>query len=198
MSKRIIICSKCGLEKNHGGKGLCTACYSNFRYWSNHEKLTEYNKHRREVDAERINAAKKRYLENNPERRKQSQRDYYYNNPEKVKESATKYRLKNMDRRRATFSRYQARKYGLPADLTVTQWHQILKEYDQACAYCGVKSVKLEKDHIIPVTRGGGFTASNIVPACRSCNASKRDKTDSEFKEYLKNFPTRNLQSVAN
>lgn len=42
-----------------------------------------------------------------------------------------------------------------------------------ACAYCGADGVALQKDCVQPISRGGRYTFENVVPACRSCNASK-------------------------
>ncbi|BDH56957.1 hypothetical protein MTP03_18960 [Tsukamurella sp. PLM1] len=30
-----------------------------------------------------------------------------------------------------------------------------------------------QKDCVLPISRGGRYTQRNVVPACRSCNASK-------------------------
>lgn len=59
-------------------------------------------------------------------------------------------------------------------DLTDTQWKQILQHFENRCAYCGQKS-KLVKDHFVPLALLGGYTMSNIVPACSRCNCRKSD-----------------------
>lgn len=42
------------------------------------------------------------------------------------------------------------------------------------CVYCGKRAKgKLTQDHIPPLSKGGSHTASNIVPACCSCNSRK-------------------------
>jgi hypothetical protein len=56
------------------------------------------------------------------------------------------------------------------------EWVKILLEYNYKCAYCGKESKNLEQDHVIPLSKGGLHTKENIVPACRSCNASKNNK----------------------
>jgi 5-methylcytosine-specific restriction endonuclease McrA len=58
-------------------------------------------------------------------------------------------------------------------DLTRKEWEAIKTQYGYRCVYCHKKPKRLEMDHIIPLSKGGSHTASNIVPACRSCNASK-------------------------
>lgn len=45
-----------------------------------------------------------------------------------------------------------------------------------ACVYCGRGSERLSVDHEVPPSRGGSDAAWNVVPACRSCNSSKRDR----------------------
>jgi 5-methylcytosine-specific restriction endonuclease McrA len=57
-------------------------------------------------------------------------------------------------------------------DLTGDQWSELQKAWS-GCAYCGSPDSALQKDCILPISRGGRYTLSNVVPACRSCNASK-------------------------
>ena len=57
-------------------------------------------------------------------------------------------------------------------DLTETQWLALMEAW-AACAYCGNPDSALQKDCVLPISRGGRYTLDNVVPACRSCNASK-------------------------
>jgi 5-methylcytosine-specific restriction endonuclease McrA len=57
-------------------------------------------------------------------------------------------------------------------DLTTSQWAGIRAAWG-GCAYCGSVNVPLQRDCVLPLSRGGRYTIENIVPACRSCNASK-------------------------
>ncbi|MBI1350822.1 MAG: HNH endonuclease [Actinomycetales bacterium] len=57
-------------------------------------------------------------------------------------------------------------------DLTGDEWTH-LKSAWGGCAYCGSADTHLQKDCILPISRGGRYTLDNVVPACRSCNASK-------------------------
>jgi 5-methylcytosine-specific restriction endonuclease McrA len=57
-------------------------------------------------------------------------------------------------------------------DLTPAQWTS-LKAVWGGCAYCGVADEPLQRDCVLAISRGGRYTLDNIVPACRSCNASK-------------------------
>jgi len=47
------------------------------------------------------------------------------------------------------------------------------------CKYCGMPASGF--DHIIPVSKGGDAGPDNIVPACTSCNSSKKDRNLDEW-----------------
>jgi 5-methylcytosine-specific restriction endonuclease McrA len=75
--------------------------------------------------------------------------------------------------RRARASRRRARRVAASgSDLTAAEWAVILEAW-AACAYCGATGPALQKDCVLPISRGGRYTFENVVPACRSCNASK-------------------------
>ena len=57
-------------------------------------------------------------------------------------------------------------------DLSPVQW-DALQEAWGGCAYCGASDTPLQRDCVLPLSRGGRYTLDNIVPACRTCNASK-------------------------
>ena len=57
-------------------------------------------------------------------------------------------------------------------DLTDSQW-VALKVAWGGCAYCGATGTPLQKDCVLPISRGGSYVLANVVPSCRSCNASK-------------------------
>ena len=77
---------------------------------------------------------------------------------------------------RSRSARYAARRKRRMAqvvhDLTDAQWAALLDAW-AGCAYCGSPATALQKDCVLPISRGGRYTLANVVPACRSCNASK-------------------------
>ena len=76
--------------------------------------------------------------------------------------------------RTAVYARRRKRRMaGRDHDLTDEQWAALVDAWD-GCAYCGSSERSgLQKDCMLPISRGGRYTVSNVVPACRSCNASK-------------------------
>jgi hypothetical protein len=98
----------------------------------------------------------------------------YRRNPERRRAYSIAYQKANPARAVASVERRRARKIHAPKnDLTLEQWQEILQVFRYKCAYCGVKLARPEQDHILSLAKGGSHTLSNIVPACRSCNASK-------------------------
>jgi hypothetical protein len=57
-------------------------------------------------------------------------------------------------------------------DLTDEQWTALLEAW-HGCAYRGAANAALQRDCVLALSRGGRYTLTNVVPACRSCNASK-------------------------
>lgn len=57
-------------------------------------------------------------------------------------------------------------------DLTTTEWGALRAAWG-GCAYCGATDRPLQRDCVLPISRGGRYTVDNVVPACGSCNASK-------------------------
>jgi 5-methylcytosine-specific restriction endonuclease McrA len=57
-------------------------------------------------------------------------------------------------------------------DLSDEQW-RALKHAWGGCAYCGETGEALQRDCVLAISRGGRYTLTNVVPACRSCNTSK-------------------------
>ena len=49
----------------------------------------------------------------------------------------------------------------------------------RTCSYCGKTGGTI--DHIVPLSKGGDHHWSNLLPCCRSCNSSKRDRDVFEF-----------------
>jgi 5-methylcytosine-specific restriction endonuclease McrA len=57
-------------------------------------------------------------------------------------------------------------------DLDESDWGALVSARG-GCACCGGTGTGLQRDRILPVSRGGRYTLDNVVPACRSRNASK-------------------------
>jgi 5-methylcytosine-specific restriction endonuclease McrA len=64
---------------------------------------------------------------------------------------------------------------------TLTRWNLFLAHRFR-CAMCNkrFRSEDLTFEHVIPQSRGGKSTWSNLVPACEPCNSKKGNRTPAE------------------
>lgn len=133
------------------------------------------------------------YHRSHPERRKIICANYYLRNKAACLARARQWYLRNRSKAQALTHRRRMRTMNLAATLTPADWLEILEHYNHSCAYCGIHQTELPmslaQEHIIPVKRGGTFTRSNIVPACKSCNSKKGAHTPDEVNMRLSKPP---------
>src|SRR6187397_1580476 len=75
--------------------------------------------------------------------------------------------------RTAVYARRRKRRMArVTHDLSDEQWAALTAAWS-GCAYCGATDRPVQRDCVLPISRGGRYTLDNIAPACGSCNASK-------------------------
>lgn len=187
---KTFICQQCHQNTEHYGLGLCKKCYMR-QYRQN----PEYKAKRAASERERRKSGKNREMEERRSKsekrkswRRKYQQGYYAENRERLIEYQREYRRRNReivqeaDRNRKRISREDRRQF------SERDWHNVLTDHDWRCYYCGVDLYNPERDHKIPVTRGGRATVDNIVPCCHSCNCRKNDRTVDEYREFLQSI----------
>lgn len=162
---------------------------TNKRYWENREETLEKQKEYYQKNKERKIEYAKGYAKQNKEKIREMQRKYslenrkqlnayhkkyYAENKDRITEVNNKWKQKNPDKVKMIRAKRRNNKKMVKTDLTIDEWYGNEAKFNNKCAYCGGK-YNLEKDHIIPLAKCGGFTKSNIIPACRRCNASKKN-----------------------
>ena len=101
----------------------------------------------------------------------------------------------NPEQRKLNNLIYRQRKRVLISTLKINQWKHCLTHFNHQCAYCS-RTVNLEQEHVIPVSKGGHYTADNIIPACRSCNASKHNKSLEEWYINHESYSEERLKAI--
>lgn len=106
----------------------------------------------------------------------------------KVIEQEKQYAQSERGRAVSAMSRLRRRdkKNNSPFHYTKTNWNVCLEYFHYSCAYCGKQRDlfhPLEAEHFIALATKDtpGTIRSNIVPACRYCNASKANRPADEW-----------------
>jgi len=64
----------------------------------------------------------------------------------------------------------------------------LLEKWGRQCAYCGVKDVPFQVEHIHPRAKGGSNSITNLTLSCEKCNTKKGTK---DIKDFLKKDPSK-------
>lgn len=128
------------------------------------------------------------YLENQDTMRARNANNYRLN-PVKHREYGRRWRQRNPEYTKAQNDRYyaahpdkmiqksHARRARLLGSMAIpigkNFWAEAKMAWSGCCAYCGQPCEKPERDHFVPIARGGAHAEYNLVPACHKCNSSK-------------------------
>lgn len=129
---------------------------------------------------------KKAWAEANPDKYKAMKRSHHIRHREKdLKRSSDWQRAHLVEirpSRTASANKRRAQKALTGGSHTPEQIQALLIAQDFKCAYCGKDiSKRFERDHVLPLSRGGSDDISNIAMCCKSCNSSKNNKTLHEW-----------------
>ena len=196
------VCSRCGSDlpadtnhfhRNRRAKdGLCVFCKScaclsaklnaeqntervrdyHRTYGQMHKaQMAEYKRAHRQANIDRIAAYDRARNQRDREQRGIKARGYYLRHRTKIIERSRQWAATNPDAIRLQRAKMNARRRGLKVDAETNAY--IATIINDPCSYCGRNDLKIEIDHIIPVSAGGGGLYNNLAPACRSCNRAK-------------------------
>lgn len=214
-------CTKCGITKpieefyrkrstKDGLRPECKSCTKavNDKYKkANRDYLNEKKREYREANRELIRAKNAEYRDRNRDvirerarewsrRNAEKRREYgrlrYLENKEIISRKIKEWNERNRWSRRQREERRRTRKLELLADFTREDWNRCLDAFNHSCAYCGSKG-DLQQDHFVPLSKGGPYTRTNIVPACVSCNSSKGNR---DFFEWYPRTPHYSAERV--
>lgn len=158
----------------------------------NKEKLQEYCAAYYENNKEQLNASRKaRYYNATPQEvvvRQRKKQEYNQNAPTHVKERKQRYDKKYFASEKGKITtaksvhKRRAQKISSEDGTVTSQALEELKvEQNNTCRHCGClldfsAKGQVHLDHLIPLSKGGAHTITNVVWSCASCNLRKSDK----------------------
>lgn len=172
------------------------ACEAKKQYRQKHQhEIRESRKHYYRENPDKKREERKRWRERYPERWKDERRRWAKSNPqlkyaaikrwrERNPEYFKQWRQENREKCRHYVASRRAAFLGAEGSHTLAEWLAVVAKHGGACAHCGCLGVKLTRDHIVPLTRGGSNFIDNIQPLCFSCNSKKGNKLEEELKRW--------------
>lgn len=133
------------------------------------------------VNIDKAKATRKLYAIENKEYLAQIAQEWQRNNPEKVAARNKKYKTAHPEKVRESEAKRRALMY--ENGVYFIRHKELQKLYSDKCFYCPEKE-NIEADHVIAIKRGGVHGIGNLLPACRSCNGSKGEKTIMEWRVW--------------
>lgn len=191
------VCSKCAVEKPDTGEfynkafnraqkfradcKVCQSLYDKGRRERNNalrreayllapEKRLSYNATWREANPEAYKKGRQASWQRHKEKRAQAKKEWVRENPEL---------------RRAIANAYTKRRREAEGAYTPEEFGKVMDEQKGLCFYCSQPMTPPVTDHVTPLSRGGTNWITNIVAACRLCNAFKATQTLEEFRPDL-------------
>jgi 5-methylcytosine-specific restriction endonuclease McrA len=134
------------------------------KYRETHRKeINTKAKERRQQDIEYYREIGRNSYERHAEERRRYSLEYYKLNPEKSV---------------AATNRRRALKLAADGSHTEEEWQELKTFYNFKCLRCGEQepNIKLTRDHVIPLSKGGTDSINNVQPLCARCNSKKNNK----------------------
>lgn len=102
--------------------------------------------------------------------------------------------LANKNKQHSWYRRY-IRKRNAVGSHTRLEWESKVAGFGGKCAYCKTEKWH-DKDHIMPISKGGTDYIDNVVPSCIHCNRTKSDSLDSRWTGLLVIDHTANSHNI--
>jgi len=155
-------------------------------YQANKKMYQEKHRARYQQNREKYLQKVKAYAVENKEAILQKQKKYYEDNKNstKYKDAREKYRTSTRGRiakRASEGKRRAAVKSSSDNTITAQALEDLRKTQGNKCKYCGTTLDFSEKgtvhlDHVVPLSKGGPHSITNVVWSCAKCNLTKSDK----------------------
>jgi 5-methylcytosine-specific restriction endonuclease McrA len=149
--------------------------------------MTYYEDHKEEIKKRSLeyfnshldecHARNKKWQETHPARDKARKKKWSDTHKELTANRTAKWQKDNPDRVKVYWQNRRALKCNAVGNgITLEQWQEMKAETGGRCCYCGrIKPLCIE--HVEPLSKSGTHNICNIVPACKTCNSAKHNKS---------------------
>lgn len=143
------------------------------RRWrkKNHDKVLAQVKKWQAANPEKVKETQRKWREKNPDYSKLYSHEWRKSHPDHNRD----WGRKNPDKMRVKNSKRRTAVSGNGGSFTAAEWNALCRQCKHRCLCCG-KRRKLTADHVVPVSKGGDSSISNIQPLCKPCNSRKGTK----------------------
>jgi 5-methylcytosine-specific restriction endonuclease McrA len=153
-------------------------------YRANRERYLATNRAWEMANKDSVRERKKLYYIENRERILAGCQKYSDANREAKRKRSRDYAKANRDKYNSVKHNRRALEAKAEGTHTGEEWRALVEAHDHRCLRCGKMEphIKLHRDHVIPITRGGSNWISNIQPLCATCNKWKGARLIIDFR----------------
>jgi hypothetical protein len=185
--KQVVACAACGMQVERwggGDKSRRPACSYACRCYLTWDRWPPSDAERAEVEAQRVRRAEARQAakeEREARAFRPHERECAWCGSIFMARMPHQVMCQLGCKIRAKAARRRAREAGASGTYTWSEVTRVYLDIGSVCAYCHQSAPNFEPDHVIPLSRGGSNSITNIVPSCNRCNGDKRDLSLSEW-----------------
>jgi 5-methylcytosine-specific restriction endonuclease McrA len=145
---------------------------------SNQEKYTDALHRYRQTHRAEINARGREHRQKNLEHYRAIGRKSRDKHADERNAYQRDYGKINRDKLTLFTNQRRARKLAASGSHTNAEWDALKAFYDFRCLCCGKQEpeIRLTRDHVIPLDKGGSDSIENVQPLCARCNSKKNNK----------------------
>ncbi|GGZ23421.1 hypothetical protein GCM10010387_15730 [Streptomyces inusitatus] len=192
----MLTCTKCKAEKPetefHACKTTVTRRRPECKTCRKTERRARYEANREKEAAQMLAYRQVEANQQSARRRAREQKAVARQDPAYRKRETAfnrEWRRRNPEKMAAANARQRARGRFSP-DWTPEEWAALLDLYGHRCLACLTTGVRLQPDHVVPLSWPGASNAiDNIQPLCGPCNLTKSDK-HIDYRPELKGTPS--------
>lgn len=157
-------------------------------YQKNKDKVSEKNRRYRNEHADEWREYRAEWGRKNVDKDREYGRRWRAKDIEHTRRLAREryYRRKSIDPGAIADARHRrrAREADSEGEHTSDEFDILVKMNGGRCLSCGIhsSSVKLQRDHIVPLSKGGSSGIDNIQPLCPKCNKSKGNRSSDDLR----------------